>query len=196
MTEDSKELVIAITSDDRLFALVDANTRHTSHSKNPENVIRLLTLLASGYNKSLACKMTGISRHNLTRWAREQWYSDAIELVREKIDEELDANLTAVVHKGAREVLDRLDNGDYFYNKDGQLVRKPISGREAMLITGIAHDKRSLKRGKPTSISENVSEDARLERLAERFKAMAASERDENAIEVDYVEIEKSNRNE
>jgi hypothetical protein len=191
----TKDLVLSITADDQLHALVLANTRHTSHEKNPENVIRLLTLLASGYTKSLACKMTGISRHNLTRWAREQWYNDAVELIRDKIDEELDSSLTAVIHKGAREVIDRLDNGDYIMDKEGKLIRKPLSGREAMLIAGIAHDKRSLKRGKPTTISENVSTDSRLDKLAERFRAMSQSAKDDEAIEAEFIEVEDSERN-
>jgi hypothetical protein len=187
----TKELIISITADDQLHALVLSNTRHTTHEKNPENVIRLLTLLASGYTKSLACKMTGISRHNLTRWAREQWYTDALELIRDRIDEELDASLTAVIHKGAREVVDRLDNGDYIMDKEGTLIRKPLSGREAMLITGIAHDKRSLKRGKPTTISENVSTDSRLDKLAQRFRQMSQESKYDDAVEAEFVEVEK-----
>lgn len=186
MSEETttKELNITISTDDRLFALVDANIRNTSHEKTPDNVIRLFTLLASGYTKSAACKMTGISRHNLTRWCREQWYKESLDIIKEKMDEELDSSYTAIIHKGARETADRLDNGDWIMDRDGNQVRKPMSGREAMLITGIAHDKRALNRGKPTSITENISADQRLDMLAERFKAMA--------IEAEFVEIESN----
>ena len=169
---DSEEVLITINTDDRLFALIEANIRHTSHEKTPDNVIRAITLLASGYSRAASAKLTGISVHNLNRWQRETWYKEATILVKERLDEELDSAYTAIIHKGAAEVVDRLDNGDWVFDKAGNKVRKPISGREAMLITGIAHDKRNLGRGKPTTISETVSTDDRLTMLAERFKSM------------------------
>lgn len=163
---------ITISADDKIIALIEANTRFTSHAKSTNNILKTITLIAHGTPKMRACKATGLSIHTLNRWAREDWYNEAISLIREKLDEELDASLTGVVHKAASEALERLEHGDWVWSKDGQMVRKPVSAREAMLIGGIAYDKRNLQRGKPTSISDSVSTEERLEHLANKFREM------------------------
>lgn len=177
--EDTKELAqpyeITISADDKIIALIDANTRYTSHSKSTNNILKTLTLIAHGTPKMRACKTTGISIHTLNRWAREDWYNEVLDLIRGKLDQELDASFTGVIHKAASEALERLEQGDWVW-KDGSLVRKPVSAREAMLIAGIAYDKRALQRGRPTSISESVSTEERLEQLAQKFREMASIE--------------------
>lgn len=180
-TEDKQVYELTITADDKIIALIEEHTRYTSHAKSTNNILKCITLIAHGTPKAAACRTTGISRHTLNRWAREDWYNECIQLIRDKLDEELDASLTGVVHKAASEVMERLEHGDWVWDKQGNMVRKPIGAREAMLVGGIAFDKRNLQRGKPTSISETVSEDDRLANLAAKFREMA--------IDVDYETI-------
>lgn len=182
---DSGDTTITISTDDKLIAIIEPNIRKTSHKKSMANIIKTLTLIAHGTPKTTSCKLTGISIHTLHKWCREPWYDQAVEIIRDKLDEELDAALTGIAHKATTAVIDRLDNGDWVFDRSGNQVRKPISAKDAMLVAGISYDKRALKRGKPTSISEATSEEDRLTKLAQKFKKMAGGD----IVDAEYEEV-------
>lgn len=169
----SKDLVFSISLDDQLQSLIEPNIYYTSEAKSLENVIKMFTFLASGKPRTIACKLTGIPINTVNKWAREDWYYEVINLIKDRMDYELDATMTAVVHKGAAEALDRLENGDVVLDRNGNQVRKPVSGKDAIMIAAIAYDKRALGRGKPTSIAESITTEDRLDRLKQRFKEIS-----------------------
>lgn len=179
----STELVFSISVDDQLQALIEPNIYYTSEAKSLDNVIKMFTFLASGKPRTVACKLTGIPINTVNKWAREEWYQDVIDLIKARLDYELDSTMTAVIHKGASEALDRLENGDVVLDRDGNQVRKPVSGKDAIMIAAIAYDKRALGRGKPTSISESLTTDDRLNKLKERFKEISGEVIENEAVE-------------
>ena len=172
MSSVAKTLVIEISADDKLISIIQPHIYLTNKTKAIANIVRLITLIAGGTTKSNACALTGTSYANLKRWCREEWWDQAVEIVKERLDMALDDSYTAVIHKSTNAVIDRLDEGDVVLTKTGAQVRKPVSARDAMLIAGIAHDKRALLRGRPTTITESVSEGERLRQLAEKFKTI------------------------
>lgn len=169
----AKSLHIEISANDKLISLIAPNIRYTYKGKALDNIIRLFTLIAGGTPKKIACEMTGLSYSNLKRWQVEDWYDQAITIIKERMDMALDDNYTAVVHRATGEVLDRLEHGDVIIGKNGEQIRRPVTAKDAMLVAGIAHDKRNLLRGKPTTITESQSEGDRLKSLAEKFKNIA-----------------------
>ena len=60
---------------------------------------------------------------------------------------------------------DRLRNSDAHIGKSGEIIRKPIGGRDIAVITGVLFDKRALLRHQPTSISGKVDTEKQLEEL-------------------------------
>ena len=169
----AKPVYVEISANDKLVSLIQPHIHLTHRGKKVDNIIKLLALIAGGTPKSVACQLTGMSYNNLKRWSREEWYDQAIAIIRERLDMALDSTYTAVIHRATGEVMDRLEHGDVIINKDGDQIRKPVTAKDAMLVAGIAHDKRNLLRGKPTSITESVSEGDRLKGLAEKFKNIA-----------------------
>ncbi|GAF76898.1 unnamed protein product [marine sediment metagenome] len=164
---------IEFSTDDELVSLVHENT----HAKMPRaitNTLKCLTLIAGGSAMSTACKLTGVAYSTLSGWRSKEWYSRAIELIQKRLDDQLDGKMTSILNKGIAKLEQRLDVGDGVLQKDGTMAYKPVTAKDAAIITSIFFDKRNLLRNKPTSISTKVSTDERLNSLANKFKDIAS----------------------
>lgn len=171
---DSKKVIVEINSDDRIQDILVSNTTRARKRAGYEAALRALTLIACGTKMTTASVMTGIPHRTIKYWMAQQWGKEVVGLIRDKLDDHLDSSFTAIAHTANEVVLDRLENGDFVKNKDGSLSRIPVSAKDAMITGSIAFDKRSLLRGKPTSITESQqSTDDRLTTLAEKFRNIA-----------------------
>jgi hypothetical protein len=117
--------------------------------------------------------MTGIPLETLYFWSKQPWYFDVKQRILEQQDEEISTKFQKIVKKAQEEVMDRLEKGDFMMKKDGNLIRKPVSARDASVIASNAIDKRNVLVGKPTSRVENISTADRLLKLAEEFRKFA-----------------------
>jgi len=113
-----------------------------------------------------ASKVCGIPDKTIRDWTRETWWADFIGEARKDKNDELDACFTDIIHKAVGEVRDRIETGDPVVQKDGTVSRKPVSARDATLVTAVLVDKRAILRGEPTRISKSISEKDRLKDLA------------------------------
>lgn len=103
-------------------------------------------------------------------WATQStWWPELVKQVRKDKDEEIDALQTEIIHRSGEELLDRVNNGEETVTKDGYIVRRKMTGRDLAMVHGTAWDKRSLKRGNPTSRVEKSDSDA-LDELTSRFE--------------------------
>lgn len=113
-------------------------------------------------------RQLGIPESTLHQWKQQEWWNDYYAVLRADKNLDVDAMMTAAVHKALNVVLDRLEHGNLMYI-DGQHVRVGVHGRDAAVIAGILFDKRQLLRSLPTSISERSS---KLDDLAGRFTVL------------------------
>lgn len=91
-------------------------------------------MLATG-NIQLVSATTGVSRDVISAWKKTEWWKELIDSFRYDQGLEVDANMTRIVNSALVAVEDRLENGDMVLNnKTGQIVRKPVSMKDASLV--------------------------------------------------------------
>ena len=154
-----------------------AGTRTTKRGwYPPEKRIAVATAFAAGMtNANDLEKLTGIAASTIRNWKQNEWWHDLLERIRHEQDEKFDAKFTKIIDKTLDHVMDSLQNGDHVLMRDGEIVRKPMSGKEAAQISSTIIDKRNLLRGKPTSRTESVSGKDRLSKLAEEFRKFSGA---------------------
>lgn len=138
--------------------------------------IRAATVYAMTGNAQRVEEITGIPSTTVRQWKHTEWWPQVIDRIRRDGDDELDVKLTGLIDKTTKEINERLDKGDYIYNtKTGEIVRKPIGGKDLSVMTSIFVDKRSLLRQKPKMAGEQSSTNERLKKLAEEFSKFVNS---------------------
>jgi len=113
-----------------------------------------------------AAKQLGIPARTIRDWRAEPEWAEHMAAVRSQYDAELEEKLGGVIRQAVDVVEDRLQNGDYVFNK-GELVRKPMNGKDTAIVGAVFFDKQRLIRNQPTTISGNVDE--RLAKLMDHF---------------------------
>lgn len=154
--------------------------------------IEVATLYATTGNAEKVAELAQIPVKTVRNWTREQWFKTLLEEIRNENNELLDAKFTEIVHKAQDLVVDRLENGDFYVNRDGELHRKPVGIRDLALVSAITVDKRQIIRNKPTSITvQGQTEDQKLEKLKEFFVDLVQKgKKVEKVIEnVEYQEV-------
>jgi hypothetical protein len=97
----------------------------------------------------------GIPARTIYDWSKKEWWLKELATVREEKSQELDMQLSISIEKARESVDSRLDVGDPYINKDGQIDFKPVSCRDSATVLGILYDKRALMRNMPTKIVAN-----------------------------------------
>jgi hypothetical protein len=144
------------------------------------------TWLATG-NMALAASTLQIPEPTARRWKATAWFKQLVEDIRSEENLVLDAKLNKVVSKSVDALLDRVENGDFqFDQREGKLVRKPISARDASAITSDIIDRRELLQGKKVVQTDTTRKmEERLLKLAEEFGKFASM----RTIEAEYVTL-------
>jgi hypothetical protein len=132
-------------------------------------------------NMTLVAERTDIPRTTLNGWRQTEWWDEALVELRQEKADELDANLTKLIDSAFEQLQDRIEHGDYILNKEGKLVRKPMSGRDLVTTGAIVYDKQRLHRNQPTAIQGKAEN---LEALKEKF---AQIERDYQIRKVNSI---------
>ncbi len=121
-------------------------------------------------NMAKVSEGTGIPKSTLCEWKKSEWWVEVTGQVRTEKGEELDANLTKLIDSAFDQAQDRVDNGDYRVNKDGELFRVPMGGRDLVIAGATVYDKQRLHRNEPTSIKGDTQS---MAELAEEFRKMS-----------------------
>lgn len=120
---------------------------------------------------------TGVPAQTVRHWRMQDWFKEIVDEIQREEDHEVDAKLTKLMNKALDNVMDRLDNGEFFWNpKAKEWQRRPVNMRDAAKVMEGSFDKRNLLRGKPTTISgkqEQISD--RLLKLAAEFARFAVA---------------------
>lgn len=114
-------------------------------------------------------ELTGIPERTVNLWTHQEWWPALIDQARMAKQDEVDAGLQRMQDKAISASIERLENGDWIMGKDGQLIRKPVSAKDAAVVAAVAFDKQRIIRNLPTSITASGG-DSRLNAMAERLK--------------------------
>jgi len=128
----------------------------------------------------------GVPSATIATWKRKsEWWPALAEEIKKEKNDEMEALLTGILHQSLEEIVDKLENGDTFYDtKQGKTYKMPVKAKELAALTGILFDKRALMRGDPTKRVENVSTEKRLSKLKEQFEAFSNAKQIEGNAEV------------
>lgn len=133
--------------------------------------IQLVTTWLATGNMALAASTLQIPEPTARRWKASPWFKQMVEDIRNEENLVLDSKLKKVVDKSVDALLDRVEHGDFqFDQREGRMVRKPISARDASTITRDMIDRRSLLQSKkPTELNDERKVADKLLKLAEEF---------------------------
>ncbi len=129
-------------------------------------------------------KLLGIPPSTMTLWSHSNWWKEGVRLHKEEEVRFTDIKLSKIIDGTLKEIQNRVDNGDYYVNKQGELKTKPLAMRDLNNTFQIAMDKRQVLRNLPTKIIEQTSTAKQLEILAERFKEFVNGKSKETMKEV------------
>ena len=127
-----------------------------------------------------ASRKTGIPASTIRTWGHEEDFRTFCQEIRANYGDEIKGNLAQIVKEGTAEIRDRIKNGDYILDKHGKMIRRPMSGRDLTITTGVAFDKLRVIEGQPTHIvqqSEGLNRIRRLAHLMAGGKASIAGEK-------------------
>ena len=160
--------------------LYSPRAKYTAEEKLQAVTAYVMTGTAVG-----AARVTGQLADTIREWKNHSsWWPDAYIQAKKERQEEMDGVMTAIVHEAGYQVLDRIQNGDEVIDKDGNVVRRKMSGKELATVMGITYDKRSLLRGDPTSRTEKVDTKQILDDVREQLKEIAKDHLDKSVVNV------------
>lgn len=168
-THEGKEIVLSKQRGRPPTGRAAANPNFFSDKKKIEAV----TIYAVTGNVSEVERITGVSRATFKKWQQEEWYLQLIEQLRNENDGKFESVATEILNKLTDAINDRVERGDYVVLKDGSMIRKPVTLRDLIGAMMITFDKRQMVRGRPTSRSESVSIEGRLEKIIDQFTQLS-----------------------
>lgn len=160
---------------------------HHNPSWFPQDVkVEACTLYAVYGDFEIVSEKTRVPVATLKSWHQEPWWVDIQRQVYIEQNENLSSRINIVLDKSLVEIADRLENGDYYFTKGSQeLRRKPVDTKTLALLFDNLTTKRQLVRGEPTSISAKIGVDDRLALLADSFEKFAKSRLIEGGVVIE-----------
>lgn len=141
---------------------------------------------------ALVSATTGIPHQLLRGWKAQPWWKDLEAQVRATENIQTDSKLTKIVDKSLDAVIDRLENGEFFYNKKtGMVMRQEASLRDVAKVGVEFLTKRELLRGNATERKETtqVSVAEQLKELALEFSKWSGKKQPLEVV-VDITDVE------
>lgn len=147
------------------------------------------TYLSLG-NLMLTSRVLKIPEMTLRGWKQKDWWKDIEGELKVQESLELSARLKRIIESTLAATEDRLANGDFIYdNKTGQMVRKPVSMKDAHKVAMDMIDKRDVLDNKqPVNVSMERIDD-KLTKLAQKFEEIASGRRTIEVTDVIVGEV-------
>ena len=144
-----------------LYALIpDRNGAHYTR----EQVVKAASDYVVIGSVQEVARRNGISDRAIYDWRKTEWWVELTSCLREENSDELDGALSGLIQDAVAAARDRIQNGDHKLLKmkgEGgdrvELVRVPVSAKDAAITAAVALDKRQLLRNLPTQITESGS---------------------------------------
>lgn len=100
-----------------------------------------------------SAKQTGIPRRTMQDWVNTVWWVEETDRLILEYRRKFLGKSTGMLDTILDVIKDRMEKGDEVVTKNGELVRRGISARDATWVLGVLFDKKNILMGEPTSIS-------------------------------------------
>lgn len=131
-----------------------------------------------------AAEAVGVNYQTVKAWVKHPWWQDKVAKVKQEADKQFDRKLSNIIDLAAKEIEDRVVNGDIRITKEGQEKRVPANLLQLGTILGIAFDKRNIIRKTP--VTDQSPTDI-LAQLANRLEKLVRPA--DTVLEVSMKEI-------
>lgn len=136
-------------------------------------------------------EVTGIPDQTIRFWMKQDWWKEGMLQLKAEDSAELEDAATTIAKMGGEIVKDRLQYGDHVLTRDGEVIRKPVSAKDAAVITAIAIDKRKILQEEPIR-EQQLDSAERLLKLVEQFARFASAKEIKGAIkDIEVIEHTK-----
>lgn len=176
----TNEASTPIISDDLWAELAD-KSKWTPEQK----VHAVIAYVNHGYFKR-ASKVTGIPRQTIQGWAKESWWSKVTDCIYSMKSQKIESLYVNTIECGAEQLLDRTQNGEYVYDKTGNMLYEqdgekldddgnPVPKRKKLTAHSLAIDTIAIPQDKLAVLkgsTVNTKKDAALEHLKELSKLL------------------------
>lgn len=122
-------------------------------------------------------RSTNIPKTTLSDWKQTEWWNELAIQAEALVEERIRAGANSIVDRCINETLDRVENGDHVLDKEGNIKRVPMKGRDAAVVGAMWYDKRRLSLNLPTSISSSSGHKKLMDDLAAEFKRLSEQNR-------------------
>lgn len=156
-----------------------------SYAKRTEAVTMFMTLgsllMVSG--------ATGIPITTLKNWRAQDWWKEITDELQASEKIVLSAKLQKIINRSLEITENRLDEGDFFYDqKLGELVRKPVSLRDAAAVAQMAlTQKTNIQTVEQVATAQEGVMD-KLQKLSDSLAQFAKAKPAVNVTDVVFIE--------
>ena len=127
----------------------------------------------------------------LQEWRYSSWWAEMASDIKAEGHLQLSNKLKSIAERALDITLDRLDNGEFIYDqKLGQLIRKPVSMKDAHVVASSLLDKSLKLQDSPMDEVEKHKVQDTLSALAAAFEQFANKNR-KNVIDVEVTGVEQ-----
>lgn len=131
-------------------------------------------------------RQTQVPEITLRKWKAQDWWKEKETELRKQANTELEGKLGKVLDKSLEQTMDRLENGDIFYNqRTGKFERVPVKANVVNQISKNMLDKKFILQqiNSKTDNTEEAIKD-RLDALKKEFLNFAKKKTMENVIDI------------
>lgn len=121
-------------------------------------------------------RVTGIPQNTIRFWAKQEWFAEELLRAKQADTDELGSTFTRIAKKAASELEDRLEQGDQVVTKEGRVILRKISAKEAAIVAGVAVDKRKVLMEQPVTVAVQSSNEKLVSLMEEFIKFSKAKE--------------------
>lgn len=141
--------------------------------------------LTTGNLKGTAAAL-GIPYTCIKEWRYSKWWDELVTDIRTEGHFTLSSKLKKAAEKALDVALDRLDNGDWYFDpRTGELRRKGVNMRDAVLMANAFIDRGLAMEQKPIDDANQQKVQDRLEQLAQSFASFAKKTRKVEVLDVE-----------
>lgn len=152
----------------------DKNVARVPWSNEDKSRAVAAYVATGSFTKSAA--ITGIPENSIRNWAKQDWFGEEARRVDQTDSDELKSTFTRIAKKASLELEDRLENGDEFLDRNGEIQRKKVGGKDLAIIAAVATDKRKQQLETPQTVAIQSSQEKLISLMASFIKFANAKE--------------------
>lgn len=118
-------------------------------------------------------RQLSVTVYELNKLTRTQWWMQELRLLRTIEQAQLDTSLTEILNVTLAELKQRLEFGEDYYDKEGNMRNRPLPAATLCRIADVVFDKRQLIRGLPTAVT---NEGGKLQDLADKLEQLGRAQ--------------------